>query len=118
MIVVPGSFTTGTNHFAHAGEAADTAVAGEYEAFYPDLMEHVSDKLAEIAPDDADPTEVAREIVRVVDLPKGERPFRVHIDPAQDGAEAVNDLGDQTRRDFYERLVDLFGPALSRSPSS
>lgn len=74
----------------------------------------MSAKLAEIAPDDADPTEVARQIVRVVDLPKGRRPFRVHIDPADDDAEAVNDLGDQTRSRFYERLglEDLLSPAL------
>ncbi len=119
VIVMPGAFTTGTNHFAHAGQAADSAVAEAYDALYPDLMDQVSSKLAEMAPDDADPTEVARQITRIVDLAKGERPFRVHIDPAQDGAEAVNDLGDQTRRDFYERLElgDLLGPALTQSPS-
>ncbi len=52
--------------------------------------------------------------MRVVALPKGERPFRVHIDPAQDGAEAVNALGDRTRRDFYARLglEDLLAPAV------
>lgn len=52
VIVVPGSFPSGTNHFANAGEAADTSVAAEYEALYPDLMEQVSGKLAELAPDD------------------------------------------------------------------
>jgi NAD(P)-dependent dehydrogenase (short-subunit alcohol dehydrogenase family) len=113
-IIVPGSFTTGTNHFAHAGHAEDDAVAAEYDGVLPDLMERVADKLAELAPDDADPTEVARQIVRVVDLPKGERPFRVHIDPAQDGAEAVNEVGDRIRREFYERIgfADLLGPTV------
>jgi len=67
----------------------------------PDCMGRVSAKLADLAPDDADPADVAREIVRVVELPMGQRPFRVHIDPAQDGAEAVNELGDQVRRRFY-----------------
>lgn len=116
-IIVPGSFTTGTNHFAHAGHAGDEAVAAAYKERLPHLMDDVAAKLAELAPDDADPVEVARAIVRVVDLPKGERPFRVHIDPAQDGAEAVNELGDQTRRDFYERIgfPDLLSPALSTS---
>ncbi len=109
-IIVPGSFTTGTNHFAHAGHAG---VEGDYDARLPHLMDEVSAKLAELAPPDADPVEVARQIVRVVDLPKGQRPFRVHIDPAQDGAEAVNDLGDKTRREFYARidLTDLLAPA-------
>jgi NAD(P)-dependent dehydrogenase (short-subunit alcohol dehydrogenase family) len=31
-IIVPGAFTGGTNHFAHAGSPADKARAAEYEA--------------------------------------------------------------------------------------
>jgi len=31
-IIVPGAFTGGTNHFAHAGSPADKARVGEYEA--------------------------------------------------------------------------------------
>jgi len=116
-IVVPGSFTTGTNHFANAGAPEDTAVAAAYDMHYAGLMDQVGAKLAELAPADADPTEVARQIVAVVDTPKGQRPFRVHIDPAADGAEAVNDLGDRVRRDFYERigLTDLLSPHVSVS---
>jgi hypothetical protein len=40
------------------------------------------------------------------------RHLRVHIDPAQDGAERVNDLGDEVRREFYARigLTDLLSP--------
>src|SRR5436853_1755366 len=34
-IIVPGAFTSGTNHFAHSGTPADTAVAAEYEPRYP-----------------------------------------------------------------------------------
>ena len=114
VIVVPGSFTTGTNHFAHASHAADTAVAQEYDARLPGLMDQVTAKLLELSPPDADPVEVARQIVRVVDLPKGRRPFRVHIDPAQDGAEALDDAGDKNRRNFYGRigLTDLLSPTL------
>lgn len=112
-IVVPGSFTSGTNHFANAGHAQDAGVADAYEAQYAGLMDQISAKLAELAPDDADPTEVARQIARVVDLPKGERPFRVHIDPADDGATEVDELGDRVRERFYQRigLEDLFHPA-------
>lgn len=115
VIIVPGAFTTGTNHFAHAGHASDTAVAAAYDARLPNLMDQVAAKLAQLEPDDADPVQVAREIVRVVDLPKGQRPFRVHIDPSQDGAESVNTLGDQVRAEFYQRLdlSDLLTPALA-----
>jgi NAD(P)-dependent dehydrogenase (short-subunit alcohol dehydrogenase family) len=114
-IIVPGSFTTGTNHFAHAGHAADEGVAAEYEAHYAGLMDQVAAKLAELAPPDADPHAVADAIVAVVDTPKGRRPFRVHIDPADDGAEAVSEVADKIRADFYHRvgLDDLLAPSLS-----
>ena len=110
-IIVPGSFTTGTNHFANAGHPDDTATA--YESEYAGLMDQIGAKLAELAPADADPTQVAREIVAVVGTPKGSRPFRVHVDPADDGAERVNALGDQVREQFYTRLdlTDLLHPS-------
>jgi NAD(P)-dependent dehydrogenase (short-subunit alcohol dehydrogenase family) len=117
-IIVPGSFTTGTNHFAHAGHAEDTETAASYQALYAGLLDQVAKKLADLAPPDADPADVARAIVRVVDTPKGQRPFRVHIDPADDGAETVNRVGDLVRREFYRRidLDDLLRPAISVSP--
>jgi NAD(P)-dependent dehydrogenase (short-subunit alcohol dehydrogenase family) len=108
-IVVPGSFTSGTNHFANAGRPADEHIATAYETEYAGLMDEVGRKLAEMAPDDADPSEVARQIVKVVDMPKGSRPFRVYVDPADDGAEDAFRVGDRVRQWFYQRigLVDL-----------
>lgn len=103
-IVVPGSFTTGTNHFANAGHPGDTDVAKEYEEKYAGLMDQVTAKLNDLAPEDADPEEVARSVVAVVAAPSGARPFRVHVDPAQDGAEVVNAVGDHVRREFYRRI--------------
>ncbi|WP_374947355.1 SDR family oxidoreductase [Agreia sp.] len=105
-IVVPGSFTTGTNHFAHAGHPTDTAVKDEYEAKYPDLMKQVAGKLADLAPKGAEASLVSDEIVRIVALPAGERPYRVHIDPADDGSEEVSHVADRVRREFLTR-VDL-----------
>jgi len=43
---------------------------------------------------EADVTDVAHAIIRVVDAPFEKRPFRVHIDPAADGAEVVNAVAD------------------------
>ncbi|MER6819899.1 SDR family oxidoreductase [Streptomyces cellulosae] len=103
-IVVPGSFTSGTNHFAHAMHPADTATAEAYDELYEGLMDDVGKRLAALAPPDADPGEVARTIVAVVDAPKGERPFRVTIDPADDGSEQVSDVADRIRADFYDRI--------------
>ena len=112
-IVVPGSFTTGTNHFANAGHASDDRAAAGYEAEYAGLLDQVAARLAELAPADQDPAEVARAVVRLVDTAKGQRPFRIHIDPADDGAELVFDVGDRIRREFYHRigLADLLSPA-------
>jgi NAD(P)-dependent dehydrogenase (short-subunit alcohol dehydrogenase family) len=112
-IMVPGAFTKGTNHFAHAGKPADAARAAEYETGpYAGIAERALTGLAGLEPADADPSEVARQIVRVVDLPFGKRPFRVHVDPSQDGAEIVNGVADRMRREMYRNigLQDLLSP--------
>ncbi len=109
-IIVPGAFTSGTNHFAHAGSPDDGARLAEYEAGpYANLGEDIRKGFAAIVPADADVAEVARAIVKVVDMPFGKRPFRVHIDPAQDGAEIVNGVADRVRAEFLRQigLADL-----------
>ena len=81
---------SGTNHFAHSGTPADNGRAGEYEAGpYKGYGEKIQEAFAAIVPEDADVGAVAEAIVKVVDAPFGKRPFRVHIDPTQDGAEVV-----------------------------
>src|SRR5438876_3865640 len=49
---------------------------------------------------------------RVVDAPFGKRPFRVHYDPTQDGAEVVNMVLDRVRAELLRRigLGDLLTP--------
>jgi hypothetical protein len=59
--------------------------AGSYKGYGRKIQE----AFAAIAREDADVEAVAEAIVRVVDLPFGKRPFRVHIDPTQDGAEVA-----------------------------
>ena len=101
-IMVPGAFTKGTNHFAHAGAPADKDRVAEYEAGpYAGIADRALKGLAGLEPADADPSEVARQIVRVIDMPFGKRPFRVHVDPSQDGAEVVNAVADRMRREMY-----------------
>jgi NAD(P)-dependent dehydrogenase (short-subunit alcohol dehydrogenase family) len=112
-IMVPGAFTKGTNHFAHSGKPADAARAAEYETGpYAGIADKALKGLAGLEPADADPAEVAREIVRVVDTPFGKRPFRVHVDPSQDGAEIVNGVADRVRREMYRNigLEELLSP--------
>lgn len=111
-IVVPGSYTHGTNHFTHSGTPQDTAVVADYDAKYPGLLEDVARKLAALSPPDADVGEVAREIARLVDLEHGTRPYRVVIDPADDGSACVSVVADRIRKEFLARvgLEDLLAP--------
>jgi NAD(P)-dependent dehydrogenase (short-subunit alcohol dehydrogenase family) len=113
-IVVPGAFTRGTNHFAHAGRPADGARVAEYEAGpYAGFGEQVQKAFAEIVPADADANLVAEAIVNVVDAPYGKRPFRVHIDPTEDGAEVGFTVTDRLRAEMLHRvgLADLLKPS-------
>jgi NAD(P)-dependent dehydrogenase (short-subunit alcohol dehydrogenase family) len=106
-IVVPGAFTHGTNHFAHSGSPADTGTARAYEELYPGLVDQVGARLAELEPPWADAGAVADAVVAVVGAEKP--PFRVHVDPSQDGAEVVNAVADRVRAEFLRRvgLADL-----------
>jgi NAD(P)-dependent dehydrogenase (short-subunit alcohol dehydrogenase family) len=114
-ILVPGAFTSGTNHFANAGSPDDKGRLAEYESGpYAGLGEEIRKGFAALVPADADVSTVADAIVRVVDLPFGKRPFRVHIDPAQDGAEIVNGVADRVRQELLRRigLEDLLTPSM------
>ena len=115
-IVVPGSFTSGTEHFASAGRPADEERASEYEGLYGGMLESVAGRLAEQAPGDASASQVSDEISRIVALPDGTRPFRSHVDPADDGAEVVSVVADRIRAEFLVRigLEDLLHPAVQR----
>jgi NAD(P)-dependent dehydrogenase (short-subunit alcohol dehydrogenase family) len=113
-IIVPGAFTKGTNHFAHAGAPADKVRLAEYEAGpYKGYGKKIQEAFADIVPDDADVSAVAAAIVKVVDAPFAKRPFRVHIDPTQDGAEVAFAVIDRLRTEMLHRvrLDELLTPA-------
>jgi len=112
-IIVPGAFTGGTNHFVHAGRPADTAREAEYEAGpYAGFPAQLEKAFSAIVPLDADASAVATAIVDVVDTPFGKRPFRVHIDPSQDGADVGFTVLDRLRAEMLHRvgLSDLLKP--------
>src|SRR3954466_11609573 len=119
-IIVPGAFTSGTNHFANAGSPADKARAEEYEAGpYKHFAEDVLKGFSAIVPPDADVAAVAEAIAKVVATPFGKRPFRVHIDPTQDGAEVVNMVSDRVRAELLRRigLSDVLTPRVLMAES-
>ena len=45
-IVVPGAFTSGTNHFANGGHPAERTLLSAYEERYAGLMDQVVQRLA------------------------------------------------------------------------
>ncbi|KAN0091732.1 short-chain oxidoreductase protein [Hyaloscypha variabilis] len=115
-IIVPGAYTKGTNHFANMGGPADKAIAAEYmDGPYAGITEQVNAGLAALEPADSSPSDVAASIVRAVNLPWGKRPFRVHIDPSDDGAEIVNGVADRVRAELLRRvgLEDVLSPTIS-----
>jgi NAD(P)-dependent dehydrogenase (short-subunit alcohol dehydrogenase family) len=112
-IIVPGAFTGGTNHFAHSGSPADLARVAEYEAGpYAGFGEQIQRAFAAIVPPEADASSVADAIVEVVDAPFGKRPFRVHVDPTEDGADVAFAVIDRVRNEMLHRVgfSDLLHP--------
>lgn len=120
-IIVPGAFTSGTNHFANAGKPSDSSRVTEYASGPTGkLGEEIMQGFARTAVPDADVTEVANAIVKVVGMPFGKRPFRVHVDPANDGAEIVNGVADRVRSELLRNmeLGDLLHPTPANSKLS
>ena len=112
-ILVPGAFTTGTNHFANAGTPGDKAVADAYARAYPaGFDDTIKEALAATVPASADPREVGRAVVDIVATPFGQRPHRVFADPASDGAAVTFAVMDRVRSEFLHRIgqADLLHP--------
>ena len=113
-IMVPGAFTRGTEHFPSAGKPQDAERAAAY-ARYDGVLDQVGERLDALTPPEADPQAVADELVRIVGLPRGQRPFRTVVDFVGDGAREVLEVSEAVRVDFARRIgiADLLAPAPS-----
>ena len=105
VIVMPGAFTKGTQHFPNASYASDLSVAADYSILEP-LVEATEKATEALFPTEADndPTVVAEEIVRILGLPYGKRPFRSVVDMTYAGVHEVNEVLDAKRAEFTARL--------------
>jgi NAD(P)-dependent dehydrogenase (short-subunit alcohol dehydrogenase family) len=113
-IVVPGAYTRGTNHFAHAGQPSDRPRADDYEAGLPAAFaDRMRQALSATVPDDAEPEAVAATVARIVDASPGKRPFRQVVDPANDGSAVSYAVIDRVREEFLRRIgfAELLHPA-------
>ena len=112
-IMVPGAFTRGTEHFPSAGKPEDAERAAAY-ARYDGVLDQVGERLDALTPPEADPQAVADELVRIVGLPHGQRPFRTVVDFVGDGAREVLEVAEAVRVDFARRIgiADLLSPTV------
>ncbi len=121
VIVMPGVYTTGTDHLKHSVAPLDGAVAEQYAMLtgLPEALPKVLDG-ANGPGVRTDPGEVAETIRDVVAMEHGTRPRRVIVDPQRRKLEEVVELSDGHHRNFFERLGidDLLrvAPDPSREP--
>jgi NAD(P)-dependent dehydrogenase (short-subunit alcohol dehydrogenase family) len=104
-IVMPGPFTQGTEHFPNASQASDTERTKAYASLDSLAARNAAGTEALFAPGvDAHPRAVADEIVRVLALPVGTRPFRTVVDFTDAGIEEVNEVLHQAQERFLTRM--------------
>jgi NAD(P)-dependent dehydrogenase (short-subunit alcohol dehydrogenase family) len=106
VIVMPGAFTQGTDHFAKAARPADTTgVTAGYRALDPLAARNEAATEGLFTPGTrADPVVVAQEITRILALPFGERPFRSVVDLTNSMVEQANSAVLEARTDFVRRM--------------
>jgi NAD(P)-dependent dehydrogenase (short-subunit alcohol dehydrogenase family) len=105
VIVQPGAYTSGTNHFAGAQMAEDAAVTAQYDRI-ADLPPQLAARLDGLATPGArtDVAEVAEAVRDVIAKPNGQRPFRIVVDPQHHGAAEINNIAARMQRDFMTRF--------------
>jgi hypothetical protein len=54
-------------------------------------------------PKDATPQLVADAIAKAVNAPRGSKPFRIAVDPFQDGSDEIMALADEKHEEFLKR---------------
>jgi len=106
VIVVPGAFTSGTEHFAHAHTPANVTVVAQYGDL-PRRAESMGGRLEAI---DAahggalDVSAVGDAVCCALDMPHGERPARIVVDAQQKGVEELNALHRAKQAPFFREL--------------
>jgi NAD(P)-dependent dehydrogenase (short-subunit alcohol dehydrogenase family) len=104
-IVMPGAFTSGTEHFPNASHASDQDVTNAYARLDPLVSRNEEATSGLFRPDeDADPAAVADEITRILALPFGAKPFRSVVDYTHSGVEIVTEAADMARESFVKRM--------------
>lgn len=115
IIIVPGAFTTGTEHFAHAVAPAFPTIVTQYGDL-PARAETLGERLQAI--DNAnggslDVTAVGEALRDALAKPVGKRPYRIFVDGQKKGVEDILAIQDARQAALLEGfgLSDLTPPA-------
>lgn len=123
VILIPGAFTQGTQHFAHSNPPAEPAVATQYG----DMVAAVSDMPTKLEAIDtanqghgADVDSVGDALVDVLRQPRGTRPRRIVVDAQNKGVEEIDALTSARQLSFFnalgiDHLIDV--PPTRNNPS-
>jgi len=115
IIMVPGAFTQGTQHFAHTTAPAEPAVVAQYG----NLASAVAEIPARLEAIDiahqghtADVSSVGDALVEILRQPRGSRPRRVVVDAQHKGVEDIDAVTADRQRAFFtalgiDHLIDL-----------
>ncbi|MGU3339012.1 SDR family NAD(P)-dependent oxidoreductase [Methylobacterium mesophilicum] len=105
VIVMPGAYTSGTDHFCHAVGPADGEVAEQY-ADLAGLPGELAERLdtVNLPGRRHDVAEVAEAVRDVVAMEPGTRPRRLDIDPQGRREGEINALTETLQRRFFERM--------------
>lgn len=114
VILVPGAFTSGTDHFADAGSPAYSTIERQYGGLAQRIA-RLGEKLDAIDEDNGsvpDISAVGATAANVLAMPHGQRPFRVTVDGQRKGTEAIDAVYHRKQAAFLRKmgLEDLILP--------
>lgn len=115
VILMPGAFTAGTEHFAHTQAPAFPAIELQYGELAARL-DSLGAKLEAIDRANGGALEVAavgEAAAMVLAMPRGQRPLRITVDGQRKGTEAIDVVYRQKQAEFLHRmgLDDMILPA-------
>jgi NAD(P)-dependent dehydrogenase (short-subunit alcohol dehydrogenase family) len=116
IIIVPGAFTSGTEHFAHAVAPAYSSIVNQY-GLLPTRAETLGERLEAIDKENGgslDVTAVGDALRDALALPIGQRPYRLFVDGQKKGVEDILAVKDARQA----ALLDGFGLSDLAPPGS
>ncbi|MBC0856525.1 SDR family NAD(P)-dependent oxidoreductase [Pantoea stewartii] len=107
VMIVPGAFTEGTEHFSHSRGPEDIAVLNQYGPLIT-RMSRLGKSLESINRANGNESmtvdDVGKAIVRLLDIPHGSRPARIVVDPQNKETEELDELHAKKQSRFLNQM--------------